>query len=49
VNDRKGTANDLRRLSDRVKAEVGRRTGIELEEEVVYLGDWGLWQPEPAP
>ena len=49
VNDRKGTANDLRRLSDRVKAEVGRRTGIELEEEVVYLGDWGHWQPEPAP
>jgi UDP-N-acetylmuramate dehydrogenase len=49
VNDRKGTANDLRRLSDRVKAEVGRRTGVELEEEVVYLGDWGEWQPEPAP
>lgn len=49
VNDRKGTPSDLRRLSDRVKAEVARRTGIELEEEVVYLGDWGEWQPEAAP
>lgn len=49
VNDRKGTATDLRRLSDRVRAEVRLRTGIELEEEVVYLGDWAGWQPEVAP
>ena len=49
VNDQKGSATDLRRLSDRVRAEVSRRTGIVLQEEVVYLGDWGDWQPEVAP
>jgi UDP-N-acetylmuramate dehydrogenase len=49
VNDRKGTASDLRRLADRVRAEVSRRTGVLLQEEVVYLGDWGDWQPEAAP
>jgi UDP-N-acetylmuramate dehydrogenase len=48
VNDQKGSASDLRRLSDRVRAEVARRTGIRLVEEVVYLGDWGDWQPEEA-
>ncbi len=48
VNDRKGTATDLRRLADRVRAEVSRRNGVLLEEEVVYLGDWGDWQPEAA-
>ena len=46
VNDRKGSATDLRRLADRVRAAVRRATGIELVEEVVYLGDWGDWQPE---
>lgn len=48
VNDRKGTATDLRRLSDRVRVEVQRRTGLALAEEVVYLGDWADWQPEAA-
>jgi UDP-N-acetylmuramate dehydrogenase len=43
VNDRKGSSADLRRLADRVRAEVAQRTGISLEEEVVYLGDWGTW------
>jgi UDP-N-acetylmuramate dehydrogenase len=46
VNDRKGSASDLRRLADRVRAEVARRSGIVLLEEVVYLGAWGDWQPE---
>jgi UDP-N-acetylmuramate dehydrogenase len=41
VNDQKGTAADLRRLAERVRSEVLARTGIRLEEEVVYLGDWG--------
>ena len=49
VNDRKGSATDLRRLADRVRAEVSRRSGVLLEEEVVYMGDWGDWQPEAAP
>jgi UDP-N-acetylmuramate dehydrogenase len=43
VNDQKGSATDLRRLADRVRAEVARASGIVLEEEVVYLGDWGPW------
>jgi UDP-N-acetylmuramate dehydrogenase len=43
VNDRKGSATDLRRLADQVRAAVREATGIELVEEVVYLGDWGDW------
>ena len=46
VNDQKGSATDLRRLADRVRAEVARRSGITLVEEVVYLGAWDHWQPE---
>jgi UDP-N-acetylmuramate dehydrogenase len=41
VNDRKGTAADVRGLVDEVAAEVEHETGIRLEEEVVFLGDWG--------
>jgi len=49
VNDRKGTANDVRRLADRVRDEVSRRFGVELEPEVVFLGDWADWPwPEEA-
>jgi UDP-N-acetylmuramate dehydrogenase len=41
VNDRKGTAEDVRGLIDDVKAAVAAETGVALEEEVVFLGDWG--------
>jgi UDP-N-acetylmuramate dehydrogenase len=41
VNDRKGTAADVRGLIDDVRAAVAAETGIALEEEVVFLGDWG--------
>jgi UDP-N-acetylmuramate dehydrogenase len=41
VNDRKGTAADVRGLVDEVAAAVKRETGIVLEPEVVFLGDWG--------
>ncbi len=45
-----GTAADLRRLAERVRAEVLARTGIRLEEEVVFLGDWGeLGEPAGGP
>jgi UDP-N-acetylmuramate dehydrogenase len=40
VNDRKGTAADVRGLIDEVAAAVEHETGIRLEEEVVFLGDW---------
>jgi UDP-N-acetylmuramate dehydrogenase len=43
VNDRKGTAADVRRLAERVRAEVARATGTKLAFEVVFLGDWSAW------
>jgi UDP-N-acetylmuramate dehydrogenase len=43
VNDQKGTAGDVRRLGDQVRAVVARETGIELEYEVEFAGDWDGW------
>ena len=45
VNDQKGTAADVRTLAERVRAEVASRSGIELEFEVEFLGDWSAWSP----
>jgi UDP-N-acetylmuramate dehydrogenase len=45
VNDQKGTAADVRRLAERVRAEVARRFGVELEFEIEFLGDWSAWMP----
>lgn len=47
VNDRKGSAADVRRLVDRVQAQVRADAGIELVPEIVFLGDWDGW-PWPA-
>jgi len=41
VNDQKGTAADVRAVVDDVRAAVEREAGVRLEEEVVFLGDWG--------
>ncbi len=49
VNDRKGSAADVRRLGDLVRAEVARRHGVVLEDEVVFVGDWGPEWAEPRP
>jgi UDP-N-acetylmuramate dehydrogenase len=43
VNDQGGTASDVRRLGDRVRATVADATGIELQYEVVFTGDWAGW------
>jgi UDP-N-acetylmuramate dehydrogenase len=43
VNDRKGTAADVRRLVDIVRARVRDEAGVELVPEVVFLGDWDGW------
>ncbi|TME11113.1 MAG: UDP-N-acetylmuramate dehydrogenase [Chloroflexi bacterium] len=43
VNDRRGTAADVRRLMDRVRAAVVESAGVELVPEIVFLGDWGGW------
>lgn len=47
VNDQRGTAADVRRLMDHVRAEIAARTGIELEFEVEFLGDWTGWEGAP--
>ncbi len=40
VNDRKGTAADVRGLVAEIAAAVRTATGVELEPEVVFVGDW---------
>lgn len=48
VNDRGGSATDVRRLAERVRAEIRRRTGLELALEIEFVGDWGDYRPEEA-
>lgn len=43
VNDQKGTAADVRRVGDHVRAVVAERSGIELVYEIEFLGDWDGW------
>jgi UDP-N-acetylmuramate dehydrogenase len=43
VNDRKGSATDVRRLVDVVQARVRDDAGVELVPEIVFLGDWEGW------
>lgn len=40
VNDGRGSAADVRGLVDDVAAAVATETGVRLEPEVVFLGDW---------
>jgi UDP-N-acetylmuramate dehydrogenase len=50
VNDQGGTAGDVRRLGERVRATVERETGVRLAWEIVFLGDWGEasdWEVAP--
>jgi UDP-N-acetylmuramate dehydrogenase len=44
VNDQKGTASDVRRLAERVRAEVEARYGTRLDFEIEFLGDWSGWE-----
>ena len=48
LNDQGGTAADVRRLGERVRATVERETGIRLAFEVVFMGDWAGWVEEAA-
>jgi len=41
VNDGTATAGDIRRLIDRCRGAVRERFGVELREEIVFLGDFG--------
>ena len=47
VNDQGGSAADVRRLAELVRATVRRERGLELVFEVVFAGDWSGWEPEP--
>jgi UDP-N-acetylmuramate dehydrogenase len=47
VNDQKGTAADVRRLGDHVRAVVAESAGVQLVYEVEFVGDWEGW-PWPA-
>jgi UDP-N-acetylmuramate dehydrogenase len=40
VNDGTATAADIKRLIDLCRHEVRDRFGVELREEIVYLGDF---------
>jgi len=44
VNDQKGSATDVRRLAELVRAEVLARHGVGLELEVLLVGDWTDWE-----
>ena len=44
VNDGAATARDIRTLIDRCKADVRTQFGVELQEEIVYLGDFSNMQ-----
>ncbi len=46
VNDRKGTAADVRDVAEHVRAEVLRRAGIDLVFEIEFAGDWSGWTPQ---
>ncbi|MEP7158097.1 MAG: UDP-N-acetylmuramate dehydrogenase, partial [Chloroflexota bacterium] len=44
VNDQAGSAADVRRLAEEVRATVRRERGVELAFEVVFAGDWSGWE-----
>ena len=46
TNDQKGTAADVRRLGELVRARVREAHGIELRFEIEFVGDWSGWEEE---
>ena len=44
VNTGEATAADLRRLIEHVQATVADQTGVELQREVHFAGDWSGWR-----
>jgi UDP-N-acetylmuramate dehydrogenase len=43
INAGSATASDLRTLAAHIRECVADRFGVTLEEEVLYVGDWGEW------
>ena len=48
LNDRGGSAADVRTLGKLVQATVKRETGVALTYEIQFMGDWSAWHEEPA-
>jgi UDP-N-acetylmuramate dehydrogenase len=46
VNDGTATAADIRRVIEHCRETVRERFGVELRDEIVYLGDFGRPKPE---
>jgi UDP-N-acetylmuramate dehydrogenase len=44
VNLSQATACDVRRLMERVQVTVLAQTGVRLEPEIKFIGDWQNWQ-----
>ncbi|HET7677493.1 MAG TPA: UDP-N-acetylmuramate dehydrogenase [Candidatus Limnocylindrales bacterium] len=44
VNDRQGSAADVRRLAEEVQASVLRERGVRLRFEIAFVGDWSDWE-----
>ncbi len=42
------TATEIRSLAAHARASVYERFGVSLEEEVLYLGDWSEFVPQPV-
>jgi UDP-N-acetylmuramate dehydrogenase len=48
LNDRGGSAADVRSLGELVQATVARETGVELVFEIQFMGDWSAWSGSQA-
>lgn len=46
VNTGSASAADIRRLTEKVRALVLEKQGLDLEPEILFVGDWSAWQPE---
>jgi UDP-N-acetylmuramate dehydrogenase len=44
VNDRAGSASDVRRLGELVRERVRSESGVQLVFEIVFAGDWSNWE-----
>ena len=45
LNVGRATATEIRTLAHVAKRRVSEQFGVELEEEVLYLGDWSTFRP----
>jgi len=48
LNDRGGSAADVRALGELVQATVARETGVVLAFEIQFMGDWSAWPGSQA-